>query len=105
MDLCLCPAQKLRNGDPPLVQAWSSPLRIRLTAEGTALAARLYADAVQRCVLPSVSTRQMKAHDRRHADGSMLSGLQPEAQLAELRIQPCENKGGLLPLCTLADSG
>ena len=35
---------------PHNVQVWSNPKKVRLTAEGTMLAAQLYKDAVERCV-------------------------------------------------------
>lgn len=38
--------QKLVNDDPPLVHKFSNPVKVRLTPEGEALAARLYAIAV-----------------------------------------------------------
>ncbi|BDA43201.1 probable crossover junction endonuclease MUS81 [Coccomyxa sp. Obi] len=42
----------LKNREPPLVVGYSNPLKCKLTAEGTAMAARLYRDAVSRNRIP-----------------------------------------------------
>lgn len=39
--------QTLENRDVPLIQRWSNPLKVRLTAAGMALGARLYRHAVE----------------------------------------------------------
>ena len=38
--------QDLANRDPPLIQKWSNPIKVRLTPEGTELGKRLFAIAV-----------------------------------------------------------
>lgn len=46
--------KSLVNRTPPLVQAWSNPKKVRLTAEGLCVAAELYKDAVERCKVTAV---------------------------------------------------
>ena len=46
--------KSLVNRTPPLVQAWSNPKKVRLTAEGLSVAAELYKDAVERCKVTAI---------------------------------------------------